>query len=178
MILNNGMKAIDGYNGYFVTEEGLVFSSKSNRFLKFSYDKQGYKRVGLSMGCYKTKTIKIHRLVAQAFIPNPENKGDVNHIDGNKSNNHYSNLEWCSAKENIIHAYKNGLNISHMTGKFDILHPNSIKIAQLSICGVNQINVFNSVSEASRQTKINRATINECINNKRKSAGGYKWQKI
>ena len=54
----------------------------------------------------------------------------------------------------------------------------SIKIAQLSICGVNQINVFNSVSEASRQTKINRATINECINNKRKSAGGYKWQKI
>ena len=145
--------------------------------LKSYDDGNGYFRIDITING-KRKTFKVHRLVAEHFVENRENKPQVNHIDGNKSNNHYSNLEWCSAKENIIHAYKNGLNISHMTGKFDILHPNSIKIAQLSICGVNQINVFNSVSEASRQTKINRATINECINNKRKSAGGYKWQKI
>lgn len=182
------MEKICKYNElYVICNNGNIYSiGKKERGGSINYRKKqlksyddgnGYFRIDITING-KRKTFKVHRLVAEHFVENRENKPQVNHIDGNKSNNHYSNLEWCSAKENIIHAYKNGLNISHMTGKFDILHPNSIKIAQLSICGVNQINVFNSVSEASRQTKINRATISECINNKRKSAGGYKWQKI
>jgi len=103
------MKEIEGHTGYFVTKEGLVFSSKTNKFLKFSYDKQGYQRVGIYIGGYKQKTIKVHRLVAKAFIANPLNKKDVNHKDGNKSNNNVNNLEWCTRSENIKHAFDNNL---------------------------------------------------------------------
>ena len=105
------MKEIKKYPNYFVTKKGLVFSSKTNKFLKFSYDQQGYQRVGLQIGNYKTKTIKVHRLVAETFIDNIENKKDVNHIDGNKANNDISNLEWCTRSENMKHAYRMGLKI-------------------------------------------------------------------
>ena len=113
------MKAIKQYPKYFVTEEGLVFSSKTNKFLKFSYDQQGYQRVGLYVGNYKSKTIKVHRLVAETFIPNPENKSEVNHIDGNKHNNRVDNLEWVSSSENKQHAIHTRLKVYNnpSTGK-------------------------------------------------------------
>ena len=78
---------------------GKIFSTKATK---------NYITVRLSK-CGNIKTFRIHRLVAEAFIPNPDGKPCVNHIDGNKQNNHVSNLEWCSYSENMKHAYKNGL---------------------------------------------------------------------
>jgi hypothetical protein len=101
------MKEVDEFPGYFVTEDGKIWSSKRNKFLKARITTCGYEQVILKhegKGCLKY----IHRLVAEAFIPNPENKEQVNHIDCNKLNNCVSNLEWTTAKENAQHAWVNG----------------------------------------------------------------------
>lgn len=102
-------KDIEGYEGlYKVSNLGNIHSIKSHYILKGSIDTMGYRIVNLS----KNKTNKhfyIHRLVAKAFIPNPDNKPQVNHIDGNKLNNNITNLEWVTGKENIRHASKNNL---------------------------------------------------------------------
>lgn len=74
-----------------------------------TYHPTGYVHIALTNNG-KGRTFKLHRLVALAFIPNPENKPQVNHIDGNKHNNHVSNLEWNTSKENINHAFRIGLN--------------------------------------------------------------------
>jgi hypothetical protein len=96
--------------GYFVSNLG-GFRGRSGKPIKQQIHKNGYYVYamypeGRKGGC---KCIKIHRLIAETFIPNPENKPFVNHIDGNKLNNKVENLEWCTSQENTIHAYKHGL---------------------------------------------------------------------
>lgn len=93
---------------YFITEDGKVFNVQTKRYLKEQKNKKGYSVVRVTVNRVK-KTIRIHREVAKAFIPNPENKPQVNHIDGNKDNNNVKNLEWCTNQENADHAIKNGL---------------------------------------------------------------------
>lgn len=93
---------------YFITKEGNVWSSKTNRFLKTGVNNPGYKFVYLMVN-KKPVNKSIHRLVAQHFVENKENKPWVNHIDGNKQNNHYLNLEWSTRVENIQHGLKTGL---------------------------------------------------------------------
>ena len=92
---------------YQITDEGQVYSIRSKKFLKPTPDKDGYLQVKL----YKDKkqyTRKVHRLVAEAFIDNPEGKKEVNHIDCRRDNNCVSNLEWVSHRENIKWQYENG----------------------------------------------------------------------
>lgn len=95
---------------YKITEYGDVFkySNKGMKRMKIQLDKDGYEVLNFNFGG-KVFGRKIHRLVAIHFIPNPLNKKCVNHIDGIKTNNHYSNLEWVTHSENMIHATKLGL---------------------------------------------------------------------
>lgn len=119
-------KDIPEFEGiYEVSTNGRVRSSKNKttnsilhgerkwkqRILRLKTDKSGYKRVCL----YKNKKphdFLVHRLVAITFIPKVEGKDNINHIDGNPSNNYIENLEWCTYRENLIHAFETGLNKS------------------------------------------------------------------
>jgi hypothetical protein len=105
-------KDIDGYNNaYQISNLGNVRSAhKSKKILKTDKDDPDrYVSVTLYLSVGKRRKEKIHRLIAKAFIPNPENKSQVNHINGNKKDNSLEIFEWCTPSENVIHSYKTGL---------------------------------------------------------------------
>lgn len=117
---------------------------------------------------------KIHRLKAIAFIPNPENKPFINHIDGVKTNNEISNLEWCTQKENIQHARNTGLMKESCSGKFGKDHHRSVPVIQLNLDD-SFVCEHDGFLCAERSTKIKRANIGKVCQGKRITAGGYKW---
>ena len=173
-------KDIEGYEGlYQVSNMGRVRSLdhtilSRNRFgeshftyrgriLKLGYNLSGYKRAVLAVR-NSHKHVQVHRLVAEAFIPNPENKETVNHIDGNKENNCVNNLEWTTIRENINHAVKTGLH-SHK----------GIKV----IC-VETGKVFNTITSAAEWCGTTRDSIKYVCEGKSKSgiSNGYHWRYV
>jgi hypothetical protein len=98
------MKSIEYLDKYIVYENGEIYSKKYKRFLKTRINHNGYTYVKLNY-----KQIRLHRIIALLFIDNPLNKKCVNHINGLKSDNYVSNLEWCTHSENNKHAYRIGL---------------------------------------------------------------------
>lgn len=106
-------KDVKGFEEYYqISDQGNVYSKRSERLLHQSLTGSKYPKVSFSIKQGRTYHM-VHRLVAEAFISNPENKRTVNHIDGNKSNNNLSNLEWNSYSENCLHAFRTGLHIPH-----------------------------------------------------------------
>jgi hypothetical protein len=104
------LEGIKGYEGkYQISNYGRVWSVKRQIYLKPKTTRDGYYAVCLVAKNGKLKHERIHRLVALMFCPKEKDKIVVNHLDGNKKNNYYKNLEWCTVKENTIHAYKNDL---------------------------------------------------------------------
>lgn len=108
-------KDIEGFSGkYQVSNKGRIKSfhiSDKGRIMKPEERNKKYLCIGLRLNMNK-KNYVIHRLVANAFIDNPENKSQINHKDGNKLNNHTENLEWCTHSENMKHAFSTGLSIA------------------------------------------------------------------
>lgn len=158
-------KQIEDTN-YEVSNEGVIRNLTTKIIIKGSVSTSGYKMVSLYVDG-KRITKQVHRLVAIAFINNPENKTQVNHIDKNKINNHMTNLEWVTPKENMKHHYDNGgikNNNQTYKGKFGKEHNRSIKI----IC--NGI-IYNGMSEASRITGIPISTISSAIKQNRSCKG-------
>ena len=155
-------KKVEGYN-YEVSDDGQVRNYKTKKLLKQGVNKSyPYARVSFSLGCSGTpKIMFIHRLVAEAFINNPENKPQVNHIDGNKLNNNVTNLEWVTAKENTEHAINTGLkDISELPLS---MNKASIKVTSKKIVAINKFTSetleFKSISECARALNIPVSTV-------------------
>lgn len=174
---------VSGYTGsYEVSSLGRVKSLLSHgRILKQTINSVGYERVALRKDGI-TKFVFVHRLVARAFIDNPEKKPYVDHIDGDRRNNSASNLRWCTMRENCnfpiaimrkkdSHVIEN----SPWYGKQGKDHPSSKSVAQYDLCGV-KIREYNGISEASRETGVDIANISSCCRLKRMSAGGFIWR--
>lgn len=108
-------KDVVGYEDYFqVSNTGKIFSKRTNKELKLRVNEKGYNVLATKIGGRTGKNIclRVHVLVASAFIPNPENKPTVNHVDGVKSNNVISNLEWATISEQLQHAHANRLIVN------------------------------------------------------------------
>ena len=164
---------IQNFKGiYIISNIGNVKSLKTNKILSpaiVAYRKNknnGYYVVNL-----KGKLYYIHRLVAEAFISNPNNLPQVNHIDGNKQNNKMNNLEWCTGSENIKHAYKHNLMKSHAP-----IVKRYKEVQQIDKNTKKLIKVWNSVIEASEMLNIGKTCISGCCRKKQKTAGGYIWK--
>ena len=171
-------KKIEGYN-YEVSTDGDVRNYKTKKVLKLGLDSRGYYRVSFSLGKAGIPKIAFpHRLVAEAFIDNPENKPQVNHIDGNKLNNEIGNLEWVTPKENIIHAIETGLIediqvLSNIANKASLV-VNSKKVRTINI-ETGETRNYSSISECSREIGIPFQTISRYLNNPTKQHKIYKF---
>lgn len=171
---------IQGFPGYYITDSGYIYSrivdkyhNAQGRIKKLNpfKSRNNYLIVRL---CKEGKTYSklVHRLVAEAFVANPFNKPEVNHIDGDTLNNCVKNLEFCTKSENELHKYRI-LGKCHYLGKDNW---NSKKILQIK--DGNIINKFDCIRDAERVTGIKSTNISACCKNKKgyKSAGGYMWK--
>ena len=158
------------YKGYQVFENGDIYCKyrKEKRKLHFSY---GYFSL-ITCNKMERKHEFVHRILAELFIPNPENKPEVNHINGIKTDNRIENLEWVTTSENAIHAFMIGLRFN-LKGSENKL---STPVFQYDRQG-NFIAKFGSIIEASQKTKINHSNISQNTIKKRKSAGNFIWIK-
>ena len=153
---------IAGYEGlYAINNDGKVWSYRKNMFLK-SYLARGYFKVCLCKDKIRRQVL-IHRLVAEAFIPNPTNLPQINHIDENKKNNCVENLEWCDAKHNI--------NYGGHNEKVARKHCKKVYCVELD-------KVFESAKSAAIQLGLSGSNIAKCCKGKYKTTGGYHWKYV
>lgn len=194
-------KDIDGYEDYYqISNYGRVkskvrvitYTNKNGK--KVSYvmpekilstrvNNMGYVQVDLMVDKVKTTNL-LHRIVGTAFIPNPNNYDQIDHKDGNKQNNHVSNLEWVTQSENVKRSHENNNRISEEAKKrlsknVKNVSPNDRKkkVIQMDLDG-NEIKEFESLIAASKEIGIDRCTIRDAITGRRgaKTAKGFKWK--
>lgn len=174
-------KEIEGYPSYLIGSDGSVFSKKSRRFLKPILQHTGYKHIEL-FNEEGSKQFLVHRLVAMAFVPNPNNYPIINHKDQNKVNNASENLEWCTYKYNSNYgdcqkrksSRINYYSEKQLRNRANMKNRNGKTVLQYSRDG-EFIRSYPSTMEAFRQTGINPSHIGECAKGVRKVAGGYRW---
>lgn len=147
---------------YEVSSMGNIRNIKTGRILKTFINHNGYKVVSLHENCIPYSE-RVHRLVAETFIEGGGPDLDVNHKDGDKQNNNVENLEWCTRKENLEHAYETGLK----------RRPNKIKIRVIETG-----EVFDSILECSRVMNCDRNQIHRCLIGKEKTCKGYHFEYV
>lgn len=171
----NQCSRIDGYDRYNVDVNGVV-RNEHGRELKHDVTHDGYHRVTLYNNG-KSKHIPVHRLVANAFIPNPENKPTVNHKNGDKSDNRVSNLEWSTRSENSQHAYDNGLNRCHFTCEdrqrgWTTLSKTTSKPVRI----VETNEIYSSATQCAKRNGFDSGNIISCCNGNRPTHRGYHFE--
>ena len=153
-------KAIPDFPNYECSNMGRIKNIKTNKILRGTSRPNGYSFIDLyNFEEHKRKNAQIHRIVGLLFVDNPENKPTINHIDGNKTNNIYTNLEWCTQYENTRHAIE-VLN-----------HPGCGLNKKPVICIETGI-VYESMREAERQLGVPAPMISTCCSGQRKHAKG------
>lgn len=148
MIIENA-KPIDGYERYLITRDANVYDTLRNRYISTWVDTVGYKQCYLKDENGKKHSKRIHRLVAKAFVPNPNSYPQVNHKDGNKLNNELSNLEWVTNAQNTQHGYDNDLYHSkHRCHKINVYRKNG-----------EFLKTFKSIRSMCEELQVNRKTV-------------------
>ena len=184
-------KAVEGYDNLFLVSNLGRLKRKANEYIKSNgrvsrqperLVKVHYRKIkGRGYGCVtlsyngQTKHCTIHSLVAKTFIPNPEHKPEVNHIDGNKHNNTVANLEWCTRAENMYHAKTTGLIFVPKSKN----HSRSVAVDALDIDTNEWLATFGSANIAAifcTGKNSNASHILECCKGIRSYAYGYQWQ--
>ena len=172
-------KPIDGYEERYSVSNNGTIANASGKILKQYTDRDGYKRISLSHGS-RLNTVLVHRLVANAFIENPNGYKTVDHINGIKDDNRVENLQWMSHRQNLQkwHKEQNHKLSDKPKIKSNMKRGESrrIPIVQMSRSG-EYIQNFISLMDAERATGIGSGRISLCINNKKPSAGGFLWKK-
>lgn len=165
---------IQGFPGYLIGDKGSVFSLFTKKFLKQRTTKFGYSKVALyRTNSKKAKHLHVHRLVATAFIPNPDNLPQVNHKNEIKTDNRVENLEWCSCSYNINYGKRNAI----VSEKLTRLKTKTVgrKIQQIDITTGKVLKVWNSMHEIEKTLGFSHSNIYCCCTGKRKTRGGFKW---
>lgn len=158
-------KDIEGHNGdYQISNLGRVKSFFRTDYIKPSITHRGYYSVCLRNKEGKKMNYVLHRLVAIAFIPNTENKPEVNHKDTNKLNNDYSNLEWMTKRENINHFYNNTNKFKSRDG-----------ILRIDLISGKIIKKYEAVQDVVLDG-FNRSGVSQVLSGKNKSSGGFGWE--
>lgn len=168
------------FPNYSIDCSGRVLNLKTGKYLLGQKNsKSGYWSVQLS-NKGKKKRLYIHRIVAMAFLDNPENKATVNHINGNLDDNTIENLEWATQQENSDHSYREldrrKNTISDEVRKKGV-EKNSKSIAKMDLNG-KVVKTYPSLIEASREERVSRHSIRDVINGKKESHKGFAWKFI
>ena len=192
--MNEIWKDVVGYEGlYQVSNMGRIrslgtyrYSKKSKcpiwvrrlKYLHPTVERNGYVYIGLGNSTQQNrKTVKLHRAVATAFIKNPENKPEINHVNGNKADNRAENLEWVTNSENQKHACSHGLSIC--TEKRRRAFMKSRKINDKKVAMIQDgriIEVFKNMEIAAESVGVDRSNISKCCSGKQKLSAGYLWK--
>lgn len=141
--------------------------------IKQTINRSGYYQVCLHKN-NKKKNMLVHRLIAEAFIDNPDNKPTINHIDGNTLNNSLDNLEWATMLEQQIHRV---YYLGHKSVISDKCREKQIQLHKRKVKRSDGI-IFDSIKEASNGNENYRKQINKCVRGHQKTAGGYSWQYV
>jgi hypothetical protein len=189
MKLGSLFDGIGGFPNYAINPFGEVVNVKTGKTIKHKITKDGYHRVTLC-GENGHKTFSVHRLVAIAFVPNPENKPTVNHINEDKNDNSVENLEWATWREQNVHGtrlkrarentnYKTRrINYAQVAAKHDYLSQARAMMKPVTKLDKDGqiIETYDGMGVAARANGLNASHIHKCCNGRSKMCGGYRWR--